>query len=123
MNYRFGLSFFLPLPSSPWLQLTATSSNGGCHLFMTKRELGNIVLEEGSGSFFYLLKNNSSVTVNSMYTHLINTGLKFFSRSLAFEDTTLKIKIFKWLLKRGVILTKDNLARNSNESKLCAFCC
>src|SRR6187551_4021419 len=35
----------------------------------------------------------------------------------------LKIKIFMWYLKRGVILTKDNLARrNWNGSKLCSFC-
>src|SRR6187551_2332550 len=35
----------------------------------------------------------------------------------------LKIKIFMWYLKRGVTLTKDNLARrNWNGSKLCSFC-
>jgi hypothetical protein len=59
---------------------------------MTKRELRNIVLEEGSGSFFYLLKNNSSVTVNSMYTHLINTGLKFFQEVWRLRIPHLKLK-------------------------------
>ena len=35
----------------------------------------------------------------------------------------LKIKIFMWYLKRGVILTKDNLIRrNWNGNKLCCFC-
>ena len=35
----------------------------------------------------------------------------------------LKIKIFMWYLKRGVILTKDNLVRwNWNGSKHCCFC-
>ena len=35
----------------------------------------------------------------------------------------LKIKIFMWYLKRGAILTKDNLAkRNWNGSKTCYFC-
>jgi hypothetical protein len=35
----------------------------------------------------------------------------------------LKIKIFMWYIEKGVILTKDNLARrNSNGSKQCCFC-
>jgi len=35
----------------------------------------------------------------------------------------LKIKIFLWFLKKGVILTKANLAkRNWNGSKACCFC-
>jgi hypothetical protein len=35
----------------------------------------------------------------------------------------LKIKIFLWFLKKGVILTKDNLAkRNWQGSKYCCFC-
>jgi len=34
----------------------------------------------------------------------------------------LKIKIFLWFLEKGVILTKDNLARrNWNGSKACCF--
>lgn len=35
----------------------------------------------------------------------------------------LKVKIFLWYLRRGVILTKDNLAkRNWKGSKTCCFC-
>jgi hypothetical protein len=35
----------------------------------------------------------------------------------------LKIKIFMWYLQRGVILTKDNLAKRSWQgSKVCCFC-
>ena len=35
----------------------------------------------------------------------------------------LKIKVFAWYLRRGVILTKDNLAkRNWHGSKKCVFC-
>ena len=37
--------------------------------------------------------------------------------------TPLKIKIFLWFLKRGVTLTKDNLAkRNWQGNQLCCFC-
>jgi hypothetical protein len=36
---------------------------------------------------------------------------------------SLKIKIFSWYLRRGVILTKDNLAkRNLNGNRKCVFC-
>ena len=35
----------------------------------------------------------------------------------------LKVKIFMWYLRRGVVLTKDNLARrNWKGSKKCSFC-
>ena len=35
----------------------------------------------------------------------------------------LKLKIFMWFVKRGVILTKDNLVkRNWKGSKTCCFC-
>jgi hypothetical protein len=41
---------------------------------------------------------------------------------LAYERTS-KNKIILWFLKKGVILTKDNLARrNWNGSKKCCFC-
>ena len=37
--------------------------------------------------------------------------------------TPLKIKIFLWFLKRGVTLTKDNLAkRNWQGNQQCCFC-
>jgi hypothetical protein len=35
----------------------------------------------------------------------------------------LKVKIFLWYLRRGVVLTKDNLAkRNRQGSKQCCYC-
>jgi hypothetical protein len=35
---------------------------------------------------------------------------------------SLRIKIFMWYLRRGVVLTKDNLAqKNWNGNKLCVF--
>jgi hypothetical protein len=39
------------------------------------------------------------------------------------DKLPLKIKIFLWYLQRGVILTKDDLAkRNWRDSKQCCFC-
>jgi len=56
-----------------------------------------------------------------MYAALINNGVRV---SLDVWQTKLpmKIKIFMWYLKRGVILTKDNLARrNWHGDKCCCF--
>jgi hypothetical protein len=36
---------------------------------------------------------------------------------------SLKIKIFMWYVKRGVVLTKDNLFKHTCKgNKMCAFC-
>jgi len=60
-------------------------------------------------------------SVKSMYAALINNEVRV---SLDVWQTKLpmKIKIFMWYLKRGVILTKDNLARrNWHGDKCCCF--
>ena len=72
--------------------------------------------------FIWNLQKNGAFTVNSMYRHLVNNGLKV-TQEIWHMKIPLKIKIFMWYLKRGVILTKDNLAtRNWNGNKACYFC-
>ena len=62
-------------------------------------------------------------TVSSMYSALISNGNVQFDKHLWKLKMPLKNKIFMWYLKRGVILTKDNLARqNWNGNKQCCFC-
>ena len=57
-----------------------------------------------------------------MYAKLINNGVRV-SQDLWQIKIPTRIKIFLWYLKRGVILTKDNLARrNWNGDKSCCFC-
>lgn len=57
-----------------------------------------------------------------MYRHLVNNGFKA-TQEIWHMKIPLKIKIFMWYLKRGVVLTKDNLARrNWNGNKACCFC-
>ena len=62
--------------------------------------------------------------MDSMYTALIQPSVpvdnnrKFWKMKIP-----LKTKVFAWYLRRGVILTKDNLAkRNWQGSKRCVFC-
>jgi hypothetical protein len=57
-----------------------------------------------------------------MYAALINNGVKL-SQNIWQIKLPMKIKIFLCYLKRGVTLTKDNLARrNWHGDKLCCFC-
>jgi hypothetical protein len=57
-----------------------------------------------------------------MYRYLITNDIKV-TQEIWRVKLPLKIKIFLWFLKKGVILTKDNLAkRNWQGSKYCCFC-
>ncbi|WVZ64235.1 hypothetical protein U9M48_013790 [Paspalum notatum var. saurae] len=54
---------------------------------------------------------------------LIHKDVPSLNRKLWKLKAPLKIKIFLWYLRKGVILTKDNLAkRNWQGSKKCCFC-
>jgi hypothetical protein len=61
-----------------------------------------------------------------MYNALIQPDLpvnKINNNRLWKLKIPLRIKVFGWYLRKGVILTKDNLARwNWNGSKACVFC-
>ena len=60
--------------------------------------------------------------IKSMYKYLVNNRIKVI-QEIWHMKVSLKIKIFLWFLKKGVIMTKDNLAkRNWNGIKACCFC-
>jgi hypothetical protein len=58
-----------------------------------------------------------------MYRTLINNGYVFHHKVLWKLKLPLKIKISVWSLLKGVILTKDNLARRNwqGNKKICAL--
>jgi hypothetical protein len=61
--------------------------------------------------------------VHSLYLALINNRVIQINTKVWKMKIPLKIKIFMWYIQKGVVLTKDNLAkRNWNNSKLCSFC-
>jgi len=81
-----------------------------------------INLNEDRDTFIWNLNNNGLFSVTSMYKYIVNNGIKV-TQKIWHMKVPLKIKIFLWFLKNGVILTKDNLARrNWNGSKACCFC-
>jgi hypothetical protein len=69
--------------------------------------------------FRWNLTGNGSFSVASMYNVLIRPELPVNNNSKIWKmKIPLRTKIFAWYLRRGVILTKDNLAkRNWHGSK------
>ena len=85
--------------------------------------LDHINLTEEENEFKWELDPTGVFTVKTHYRGLINQNVPNRNKKLWKLKAPLKIKIFLWYLKRGVILTKDNLAkRNWQGSQHCCFC-
>ena len=68
-------------------------------------------------------RQNGEFLVKSNYLGLIHQNVPNFNKRLWKLKTSMKIKIFLWYIWRGVILTKDNLAKwNWHGNKQCCFC-
>ncbi|WVZ69842.1 hypothetical protein U9M48_018567 [Paspalum notatum var. saurae] len=72
----------------------------------------SLELREGRDVFKWGLNKTGLFSVKSMYKSLINNGIKV-SQVIWQTNIPLKTKIFIWYVKRGVLLTKDNLARRN----------
>jgi hypothetical protein len=73
-------------------------------------------------TFIWGLQQNGSFSVKSMYLALITDNRVRSDMTIWKLKVPLKIKIFMWYLKRGVVLTKDNLIRrNWKDDKKCVF--
>ena len=72
--------------------------------------LQDVNLQGERDVFVWALHSSGTFSVKSMYAALINNRVRV-SQDLWQIKIPSRIKIFLWYLKRGVILTKDNLAR------------
>lgn len=112
------------LSSSP-LNISFRRNLVGANLSRWNRVLASIqevLLQDGGDSFVWSLQASGNFTVKSMYAALISNGIRV-SQDIWQIKVPSKIKIFLWYLKKGVILTKDNLARRNWHGDLkCAFC-
>ena len=83
-----------------------------------------IQLSTGSDEFRWTLTNNERFSVDSMYRALIQYEVPVDGHEKLWKmKMPLKIKIFSWYARRGVILTKDNLVkRNWKGCSKCVFC-
>jgi hypothetical protein len=88
--------------------------------------LANVHLQNGSDGFCWNLLENGNISIDSMYNALIQSGVpigKINNNTLWKLKIPLRFKVFGWYLRKGVILTKGNLAkRNWFGSKKCVFC-
>jgi hypothetical protein len=89
------------------------------------QRLDSIQLFVGSDEFRWNLHANGNFSVDSLYKAIIQSDIPvdFYNRKIWKMKIPLKTKIFAWYLRRGVILTKDNLVkRNWHGSTRCVFC-
>jgi hypothetical protein len=73
--------------------------------------------------FVWNLHQNGQYTIKSLYTILISNGVVHMNKQLWKLRVLLKIKKIMWHMRREVVLTKVNLARqNWGGSKQCSLC-
>ena len=85
--------------------------------------LASIPLGHSKDKFLWGPHRNGVFSVQSMYRLLMNTPTLTHNMLLWKLKIPLKIKIFLWYLGRGVILTKENLAKRGwTGSMKCCFC-
>jgi len=108
LNISFGRAL-VDNKLTEWLSLVANISH--------------VELVDGSDHFISSLTRLDLFSVRSLYLHLIDTNTPFRHRKIWKIKIPLKIKNFLWFLQRGVVLTKDNLARkNWKESQKYIYC-
>jgi hypothetical protein len=73
--------------------------------------------------FKWLLTKNGFFTVRSMYLDAIDTHLPFQHKKIWKWKLPLKIKDSLWFLQKGVVLTKDNLAKKNRKWSQKCVCC
>jgi hypothetical protein len=88
------------------------------------QRLTAVQLLQGSDVFRWNLHGNGQFSVEFMYRALIQSDVPVDNNKKIWKmKIPLKNKIFAWYLRRGVILTKDNLIkRNWHGSTQCVFC-
>jgi hypothetical protein len=87
------------------------------------QRLAPIQLSTAPDEFHWNLHKNGEFSVDSMYNALIHLHIPVYGNKMIWKmKIPLKTKVFGWYLRRGLILTKGNLAkRNWHGNKNCAF--
>jgi len=84
--------------------------------------LDHINLVDEDDEFRWNLGQSGHFSVKSHYQALIHSDTPNLHKRLWRIKAPLKLKVFLWYLRRGVILTKDNLAKRHWQNKTCCFC-
>jgi hypothetical protein len=88
------------------------------------QRLGDIQLSTEPDEFRWNLHVDGTFSVKSLYNAILHSDIPVDNNKKIWKmKIPLKIKNFGWYLRRGVILTKDNLVkRNWHGSTRCVFC-
>ena len=82
-----------------------------------------VQLDNQNDSINWVLSKQGAFSVKSMYRYLVNQISLPLNKTLWKLRLPLKIKIFNWLVLKGVILTKDNLLKKRwKGDDQCCFC-
>jgi hypothetical protein len=86
--------------------------------------LASIQLSPGPDVFRWNLHANGGFTVDSLYNAILQFDLPVDNNKKIWKmKIPLKTKNFAWYLRRGVILTEDNLVKNNwHGNTRCVFC-
>jgi hypothetical protein len=89
-----------------------------------QERLANVQLIDEHDEFHWNLTENGKFSVDSMYKAILHSEAPIYKNKHIWKmKISLRIKVFAWYLRRGVILTKDNLVRrNWQGSPKCCFC-
>ena len=90
-----------------------------------QERLTAIQLVNGYDEFRWNLHENGKFSVDFLYKALLHSEIPTYenNKNIWKMKVPLKVKIFAWYLRRGVVLTKDNLLRrNWHGSSKCCFC-
>jgi hypothetical protein len=84
---------------------------------------GSIQLTNQRDYFVWELHQNGAFSVKSIYRALLGVQAIPYNTFILKLKLPQKIKVFMWYLYKGVILTKDNLARRQWQGdRKCCFC-
>jgi hypothetical protein len=85
--------------------------------------VADVYLTNQRDRFVWGLHQNGLFLVNSMYRALLGAEAILYNTLIWKLKLSLKIKVFMWYLYKGVILTKDNLARRQWQGdRKCCLC-
>jgi hypothetical protein len=98
-------------PSISWTRQLFGSNLNAWNDLLARME--GIVLGQDPDAFYWNLTPSGKFSVKSHYVALMLRNTPNMNKDLWNLKVPLKIKIFLWFLRRGVILTKDNLAKRS----------
>jgi hypothetical protein len=85
--------------------------------------VADIQLTNHRDRFVWGLHQNGLFSVKSMYRAILEVQAMPYNNLIWKLKLPLKIKVFLWYLYKGVILTKDNLARRRWQAdRKCCFC-